>query len=334
MGGVITQDPDVVLFLTIFDTEENSAAAYVAAKESHADYSDGLIDDQETLLQNYYGVISFTGDDPHGDINCVKGFDVGDYLSARMFYKLVADRPQAAAAVSGNYIAWTAVESFDSYIASNGMGEYVDNNFYFETFNDEDDSADANQLALQNTNLDPTTSLIYNVLGQVVFDSDNSGADGECESVADIIRSNPNLSHFEDIYEAATNAEGYYIGADTWTVFAPTDEAVENSGLVIDDVSDYSAIRLLLFHEVKDQILTMSDLNCDAGDNLIEMGSGQATRTICSKDIPIGQKGGGNDTPAYFVSDPIVGCNGVVQMVDQVLLPPSTVGWYSGLGLE
>merc|ERR1711935_80437 len=224
------------------------------------------------------------------------------------------------------------------YTASSGMGDYDDNSFYFETFNDEDDSTDANQLVLQNNNLDPTTSLIYNVMGQVVFDSsssvDHSGADGECESVADIIRSNPNLSHFEDIYEAATNAEGYYVDADTWTVFAPTDEAIENSGLAIDDVSAYSVIRLLLFHEVKDQTLTMSDLNCDAGDNLIEMGSGQATRTICSKDRPIGQKGGGNDPPPYYVSDPIVGCNGVVQMVDQVLLPPSTVGWYSGLGLE
>ena len=155
-----------------------------------------------------------------------------------------------------------------------------------------------------------------------------------CYFTADIIRSNPKLSYFEDLYEAATNAEGYYVSADTWTVFAPTDEAIESSGLTIDDVSAYSAIRLLLFHEVKDQALTVSDLNCDAGENLIEMGSGQATHTICSKDRPIGQKGGGNDTPALFVGDAIVTCNGVVQMIDQLLLPPSTVSWYPGLGLE
>jgi hypothetical protein len=192
--GVATQDPDVVLFLTIFDTEENSAAAYDAAKESHADYSAGLVEDQETLLQNYYGMISFTGDDPGGDEDCVKGFDVGDYLSARMFYHGGIDRPQEAGHVTGNYEAWTAVESFDSYTASLGMGAYDDESFYFETFNDEDDSTDANELALENTNLDPTTSLIYNVVGQVVFDSsssvDHSGDDGEsseessdCESV-------------------------------------------------------------------------------------------------------------------------------------------------------
>merc|ERR1719162_1167915 len=167
-----------------------------------------------------------------------------------------------------------------------GLGDYDDESFYFETFNDEDDSTDANELALENTNLDPTTSLIYNIVGEVAFDSScsddypvagddefatefpTSGESSEessedysydapseesseessedysydapseessdCESVADIIRSNPHLSYFEDLYEAATNAEGYYVDTDTWTVFAPTDEAIENSGLSAD----------------------------------------------------------------------------------------------------
>merc|ERR1711865_767884 len=161
-----------------------------------------------------------------GEEDCVEEFDVGDYLSARMFYHAGNDRPQESVAVTGNYKAWTAVESFDSYTASMGMGDYDDESFYFEMFDDEDDSTDANELALENTNLDPTTSLIYNIVGQVVFDSsssvDDSGDDdyyyddgesseessedsSDCESVADIIRSNPHLSYFEDLYEAATN---------------------------------------------------------------------------------------------------------------------------------
>jgi len=346
--GVVTQDPEVVMFVSIYDTEANSAAAYDKGKDIHVKELHGDPDDE--LLMNYYGTITFTGDNLGGTEDCVETFDVGDYLSARMFYTAGNDRPQEAGAVADNYKAWTAVKSFDSYMASTGMGEFDDESFFFETFNDEGDSTDANELALQNTNLDPTTSLIYNVQGQVVFDStcsdsyhgdghygnddDQATDDGTCETVADIIRSNPNLSHFEDLYEAATNAEGYYVNTDTWTVFAPTDKAIKSSGLAIDDVLASSAIRLLLFHEVKDQALTISDLNCDAGDNLIEMGSGQATRTICSNDIPIGQKGGGNDSPAHFVGDEIVACNGVVQIIDKVLLPPSTVSWYSGLGLD
>jgi len=73
--------------------------------------------------------------------------------------------------------------------------------------------------------------------------------------------------------------------ADTRTIFAPTDEAIEDAGLVIAAVSDDSAIMLLLFHEVFDEALAISDLNCDAGDNLIMIASGQATRTA-----PLGRK--------------------------------------------
>jgi len=336
--GVVTQDPDVVMFISVFDTEANSAAAYDTAKDIHDKELHGDPDDE--ILMNYFGKITWTGVSSDADEDCVKSSDFGDYFSARMFYTAGNDRPQEAGAVADNYKAWTAVKSFDSYTSSTGMGEFDDESFFFETFDDEDDSVDANELALQNTNLDPTTSLIYNVQGQVVFDStcrdhdDKATDDGTCETIADIIRSNPRLSHFEDLYEAATNAEGYYVDTDTWTLFAPTDEAIKNSGLVIDDVTAYAAIRLLMFHEVKGQALTASDLICDAGENLIEMGSGQATRTICSKDSPIGQKGGGNASPALFMGDEIVACNGVIHIIDEVLLPPSTVSWYSGLSLD
>ena len=36
-----------------------------------------------------------------------------------------------------------------------------------------------------------------------------------CNFIEDHIRGDPNLSHFEDLYEAATNTEDYYVGADT-----------------------------------------------------------------------------------------------------------------------
>jgi len=343
--GAATQDPDIVMFVSIYDTEENSAAAWDKSK-SIVYKSDP--DDNE-LLNIYYGRITWTGDDITGTTdNCVKSFDVGDYLSSRLFDNAGNNqyRPPASG-VSDKYTAWTAVESFDSYTASVGMGEFVDESFYFETFNNKEDSADANALSLQDSTKGPIISLRYTTVGQVVFDStcsddypvadtseESSEESSECETVADIIKSNPHLGHFADLYEVATNAEDYYMYANTWTVFAPTDEAFENTGLAIDAVSDYSAIRLLVFHEVFNQTLTTSDLNCDAGDNLIVMGSKQATRTICSKGQPIGQKGGGNDGPALFVGDEIVGCDGVVQIIDQVLLPPSTVHWYPGLDLD
>jgi len=349
--GALTQDPNIVLFISIYDTEENSAAAYDKGVAVHEQEMHG--DPNDEKIFNYYGTITFTGDDiTSGTPDCVKSFDVGDYLSSRMFYDGGKDRPQVDVDVSDNYKAWTDVESFDSYTASLGDEE----GFYFETFNNENDSLDANVLALSRTNLDPTASLIFTTMGEVAFDSscssdypdlsdDGDGSsssssdssndnDGTCETVEEIIKSNPNLSHFSDLFDVATDAEVYYNGADTWTMFAPTDDAFDDSGIAIDTLSDYTAIRMLLFHEVKDEVLTSADLHCAVGENLIEMGSGQSTRTICFEDSPIGQKGGGNVDTANFVGVvDIKGCNGVVHIIDKVLLPPKTVEWYAELDL-
>lgn len=45
---------------------------------------------------------------------------------------------------------------------------------------------------------------------------------------------------------------------------------------------------LHLIHKIEDQASITSDFNCDVVDNLIEMGSGQATCTTFNKDNPIG----------------------------------------------
>merc|ERR1712166_1685460 len=209
--GALTQDPNIVLFISIYDTEGNSAAAYDKGVAVHEQEMHG--DPNDEKIFNYYGTITFTGDDiTSGTPNCVKSFDVGDYLSSRMFYNGGQDRPKGAGDVSDNYKAFTAVESFDSYTASMGDKE----GFYFETFNNENDSVDANVLALSKTNLDPTTSLIFTTMGEVVFDTscsndypnddgNSSGSndssdsindnDGACETIVEIIKSNPNLSH-------------------------------------------------------------------------------------------------------------------------------------------
>jgi hypothetical protein len=165
--GVVTQDPEVVMFVSIYDTEVNSAAAYDKGKDIHVKELHGDPDDE--LLMNYYGTITWTGDDPGGDEDCVKSFDVGDYLSARMHYG--DDRQHGLTLVGDSYKAWSAMKSFDSYTSSKGLGEYDTDSFFFDTFNNKKGSAAANARALEGTALDPSISLIYNVVGQVVFDS-------------------------------------------------------------------------------------------------------------------------------------------------------------------
>merc|ERR1711865_234008 len=121
--GVATQDPDTVMFFMIYDTVENSAAAWGRVEKGEIPCS--ACEDPE-LLMNYYGTITYTGDDPGGDEDCVKGFDVGDYLSARMFYGGGGEEGG-----SGKFHdIFSAVESFDSYTSSKGLGEYDTDNFF------------------------------------------------------------------------------------------------------------------------------------------------------------------------------------------------------------
>ena len=168
------------MFMSVYDTEANSAAAYDKAKGVHDKELHGDPDDK--LLMNYFGEITWTGISSDGDENCVKSSDFGEYFSGRMFYTAGNDRPQEAGAVRSNYKAWTAVDSFDSYTSSTGMGDHDDESFFFETFNDQADSTEANELALENTNLDPSASLIYNIVGEVVFDSSCNTGDDESAS--------------------------------------------------------------------------------------------------------------------------------------------------------
>jgi uncharacterized surface protein with fasciclin (FAS1) repeats len=113
-----------------------------------------------------------------------------------------------------------------------------------------------------------------------------------------------------------------------WTVFGPTNESFEalpEDALAatladVDELTD-----LLLYHVVPDQVLHSSDLPCDAGDNVIEMGNAKDTRTRCIGGVPTYQKGIANPTdnmPKFVVVD-VEGCNGVIHIIDGVLLDNS-----------
>jgi uncharacterized surface protein with fasciclin (FAS1) repeats len=107
------------------------------------------------------------------------------------------------------------------------------------------------------------------------------------------------------------------------TLFVPNDDAFDDLGNALDDLSDDDAKKLVLFHFVKGKALHAEDLPCIAGENLIEMANGIDTRTLCDKYGPVGQKGGGNmNGPADFVEVDIETCNGVVHIIDEVLLYP------------
>merc|ERR1711865_344482 len=115
-------------------------------------------------------------------------------------------------------------------------------------------------------------------------------------------------------------------GADTFTVFAPTDDAFAELDAAVgglDTVDEDILCGILSFHVVAGQELHSDDLNCS---DKIEMSNGINARIKCTKGIPYGIKGGGNDEAANFVDVDIMTTDGVIHTIDNVLFYPMVMG--------
>ena len=117
-----------------------------------------------------------------------------------------------------------------------------------------------------------------------------------------------------------------------FTVFAPGDSAFHDvlNDLEVDDIYECpkETLRELLLlhireHIHEDDVINKNGLEHRCGE-LLEMASGDKTRTICKNDPSrIFQKGAGNsdsDKPRVVTFD-IDSCNGIIHVVDKVILP-------------
>ncbi|KAL3939569.1 MAG: hypothetical protein SGARI_001322 [Bacillariaceae sp.] len=106
------------------------------------------------------------------------------------------------------------------------------------------------------------------------------------------------------------------------TVFAPTDSAFYNIRGTLDGLSDREVDFVLRYHIV-DEELFADDLSCSYKyDSFIQMINGLFTETKCYSEA-IFQVGTGNDSddkPRIIDTD-IVASNGVIHVVDEVILP-------------
>ena len=117
---------------------------------------------------------------------------------------------------------------------------------------------------------------------------------------------------------------GAYQFTGAYTVFAPTNEAFtaldeEIGGL--DKLSKDTLCSIFGFH-FKEGIIHLHGFYCHMGDTaMIEMMNGVYARGKCDgKGNLIGIKGGGNDEPTHFVETDIDAPNGVIHIIDQVLM--------------
>jgi len=151
---------------------------------------------------------------------------------------------------------------------------------------------------------------------------DHAGSEATL-STAETACSNEQFTTLCSLIEAC---EVDFEGADTFTVFAPTDDAFAELDAAVgglDTVDEDILCGILSFHVVAGQELHSDDLNCS---DKIEMSNGINARIKCTKGIPYGIKGGGNDEAANFVDVDIMTTDGVIHTIDNVLFYPMVMG--------
>jgi len=124
--------------------------------------------------------------------------------------------------------------------------------------------------------------------------------------------------------------------ASSWTVFAPTNTALEeildtideemiavaannDTESALDDELDEDDLLtdLLKFHMIRDRMLSGINLACN--DTLL-MNNGKETKVFCDGDDGLYLVGSGNtERPRVVVTD-VVACNGIIHVIDGVLI--------------
>lgn len=140
-----------------------------------------------------------------------------------------------------------------------------------------------------------------------------------CTTILDIACSQADFSTLCSLLE--TTGLGAVVGDATtsFTVFAPTNGAFEVIASVLPGLSEQQIVFVLLYH-VASGVIAMDDLVCDGE---IVMANELPTTTICTVEGEIFQVGTGNVEPTFpqVVTTDIEACNGIIHVIDNVILP-------------
>jgi len=110
--------------------------------------------------------------------------------------------------------------------------------------------------------------------------------------------------------------------SEEFTLFVPTDAAVDKISTAFEKLSDEEAGRVIMFHMYKGMMLTSDQLEC--GEKIISMNdNGDASRTKCTDDNKY-QNGNGNTktgTLPEIATTDTRACNGIIHTLDDVMFP-------------
>ncbi len=106
-----------------------------------------------------------------------------------------------------------------------------------------------------------------------------------------------------------------------WTVFAFKDDSIKKFREE-ENISPNSTLlkNLVEYHLYSRGKLLKKDLPCNLPDNLLNMTNDRNSRTKCLEDEAFGQRGEENEYPVLFVEFDIQAQNGVIHVIDGVLL--------------
>jgi len=139
-----------------------------------------------------------------------------------------------------------------------------------------------------------------------------------CQSIEKLVCFVPEFSTLCDLSQAA--GLGDALSDDVFTLFAPTNAAFDLVPVgIIDSLSGVEDLRrALLYHTVPEVVLRSEDLVCGAE---VMMANRNSTVTTCIND-EIYQVGSGNSPGSLpkIVAPDGVACNGIIHVVDQVIL--------------
>lgn len=162
-----------------------------------------------------------------------------------------------------------------------------------------------------------------------------AGGGNDCQTIVELAASDPNLSTLVAAVQKAGLVEA--LGGEDLTVFAPTDAAfgalLDALGLEsLDDLTVEQLTPILLYHVVPAVVMADAAIDLAGDEGVAETLGGTITLSIEETSLVLD----GDEAAATVTATDVEACNGVVHVIDGVLLPSildivATQASFSGL---
>ena len=153
--------------------------------------------------------------------------------------------------------------------------------------------------------------------------SDDDSSEPEAQNIAEITSSDPQFSILVDAL-SRVGLVSVLEGAGTFTVFAPTNDAFQASGIDLNTLSDDALTEVLLYHVLGAEVFS-TDIN--DGQTYVSTASNSGpNNSPLSVLIEKTASGVKINNVANVTTADVDATNGVIHIVDQVIIPLDVVG--------